>query len=322
MQRRNWIRSMVGAAALLGAFAAPAQEGAPLRVILPFPPGGGTDALARLLAPKLSRELGRPLVVENKPGASGQIAVSYVKGAAPDGGTVLFTSDHSLVAVPQLNPKAGYDPVRDFTALGQVSRFALGLAVSNGSGAKSLADFAAYVKANPAQATYGLPVVGGFPSTVGVAVAKKIGVPMQAVPFTGSAPLIQNIMGEQVPAGVTAMPDFLPMANAGKLRLVAVTGSRRSSIVPDVPTFEELGYTGLAANSWYAFFGPKDVPRAFAERFNKALAAVLADAEVKKRIAEMAHDLAPTTLEEAAAEMEAGANFWKEAAKSPDFVRP
>ncbi len=291
-------------------------------MILPFPPGGGTDSLARVIAPKLSRELGSNVIVESKPGASGQIAVSFVKSAPPDGSTVLFTSDHSLVVVPHLQPRAGYEALRDFVALGQVSRFQLALALSPGTPAKGLADYAAYVKSTPDKAVYGLPVIGGFPSTVGVALAKKVGVPMQAVPFVGSAPLMQNLAGDQIPAGITGLPDFMPLQNAGRLRVIAVTGRRRAAALPDVPTFEELGYPGLAANSWFAFFGPRDLPRSFAERFNRALGAALSDPEVRQRIGEMAHELAPTSLEEAAAEMKLAADFWTEAARSPDFVRP
>ena len=322
MLLRKIVSTLAGTALLVCAATAVAQDGKTLRLILPFPPGGGTDALARVIAPKLSRELGTNVIVENRPGASGQIAVSFVKSAPPDGSIVLFTSDHSLVVVPHLNPKAGYEVQRDFVALGQVSRFQLALALSPGTAARSLGDFASYVKSNPDKAMFGLPVIGGFPSTVGVAVAKKFGVPMQAIPFVGSAPMMQNMAGDQIPAGISGVPDFLPLQIAGRLRVVAVTGRRRAAALPDVPTFEELGYSGLAANSWYAFFGPKELPRSFTEKFNQALGRALGDPEVKQRIGELAQELAPTSLEDAAAEMKLAADFWAEAAKSPDFVRP
>ncbi len=313
-----------GTAWVLASGAAYAQDGRLVRLVIPFPPGGGTDSLARAIAPKLARELGSNVVVENRVGASGQIALNHVKAAPTDGTTVLLTSDHSIVAVPVLNPNAGYDARTDFTALGQVSRFQLALAIAPGTKARNMAEFASYIRANPTKANYGLPVVGGFPSTIGVTVAKKIGgTPMMTpVPFAGSAQLMQNILGDQVAGGITDMPTFIPMHRADKLRIVAVSGTRRAAALPDVPTFEELGYTGLSANSWYSFFGPKDMPRAVSERFNRALLAALADPEVKQRISDLGHEYAPLGLQESDAELKAAANFWVEAAKSPDFVRP
>lgn len=299
-----------------------AQDSRPIRIVVPFPAGGGTDALARLIAPKIARELSSTVIVENKPGASGQIAVSFVKAAPPDGGTVLFSVDHSLVTVPHINTKVDYDALRDFVALGQVSKFPAAMALPASGGSKTLADFAAWAKANPGKASYGLPLIGGFPSTVGATVTRKIGVPMPAVPFIGAAPLIQALVGDQIPAGISGVPDFLSLHQAGKLRIVAVSGARRAGTLPDVPTFEELGYSGLLANHWYAFFAPKGMPAAAAQRFNRALNAALAEPDVKQRLTDLGHDLAPTTLDEAAAELKAAATFWAEAAKSPDFVRP
>lgn len=293
-----------------------------VKIIVPFPAGGGTDALARLIAPTLARELSANVVVMNRPGASGQIAASYVKSSPPDGTTILFSVDHSLVAVPHLNPKVDYDALRDFVALGQVSRYPIALALSTGPGSKTLAEFAAWVKSHVDRAAYGLPVIGGFPSTVGVAVSKKIGVPMTAVPFVGAAPLLQGLAGDQVPAGITGLPDLMPFHMSGKIRVVAVTGTRRAGVLPDVPTFEELGYRGLAANSWYAFFGPKGMAPSAVSDFNRALNVALSGQEVAQRIRELGHDLAPTTVEEAAAELRSTAAFWAEAARSPDFVRP
>jgi tripartite-type tricarboxylate transporter receptor subunit TctC len=313
------------AIALFAAVACPlaqAQDGKVVRIIVPYPPGGATDALARTLATKLGPELDQNVVVDNRPGASGQIGTAFVKGAPADGSTFLFTSDHPIVTLPHLVAKAGYEPLKDFVAVGQVARFSLALSVASSTGAKTLNDFSGYVRANPAKASYGVPVVGGFPSSVGVAVARKIGVPMVAVPFPGSGPVVLNVAGNQVIAGVTGLGDALPLAKAEKVRIVAITGAQRSKIFPDIPTFEELGYPGLAVASWYAFFAPAGTPRAVAQRFNTALVKVLNDPEVKARILEMSIDWAPTTLDESAAEFKAAAGYWTEAAKSPDFVRP
>jgi len=313
------------AAAVSFAFIAVAswgQDAKLARIVVPFPPGGGTDILARALAPKVGADLGQTLIVENKPGASGQIGTAAVKSAPPDGSTYLLTADHTIVVVPLLVPQAGYAALRDFIAVGQVARFRLAFSVSPRTGAKTLAEFAEVVRSNPSRANYGLPVVGGLPSMVGVAVAKRIGVPMTAVPYNGSGPVVTNVAADQVASGVTGLADAMSLYQAGRVRVVAVTGTERSSVIPGVPTFEELGYPGLAVNAWYAFFAPKGLPLAVAERFNKALNRALSEQDIKQRIAELSTELAPTSLEEADRELRTTAAFWAEAARSPDFVRP
>lgn len=321
MTLRNTVSLCFALVVALAATLAQAQDKT-IRIIVPFPAGGGTDALARTLAPKLAAELGQPVFVENKPGAGGQIGAAFVKSAPADGSTYLFTPDHTIVTIPHLVPAAGYDALQDFVAVGQIAKFPLALAVGPATGAKTLAEFAAYVKAAPGKGNYGVPVIGGFPSTVGVAVSQKMGVAMVAVPFAGSGPAVLNVAGDQVAASITGLADALPLAKAGRVRIVAITGTRRSSIFPEVPTFEELGYPGLTASSWYAFFAPKALPPASAERFNRALLKALATAEAKQKMVDLSIELAPTTLDESAAEFKAAAAYWAEAAKSPNFVRP
>lgn len=307
---------------LLGTALAVAQEAKLLHVVVPFPAGGGTDALARSLAPGLGSELGMKVVVENRAGASGQIGTTYVRSAPTDGTVVLFTADHTIVTVPHLVASAGFDPLRDFVALGMVARFPLSVSVSPASGARSLSDLLAYYKTNAERRNYGVPVIGGFPSTVGVALAKAAGSSLVAVPFQGSNQVLLNVAGDQVPAGVTGLGDAVPLQAGGRVRIVAITGTRRSAAMPEVPTFEELGVRGLDQVSWYAFFAPKALPAAMAERFNQALRKTLEDPAVRRKIADMSIDVAPTTLAEAAMEFKSAADFWTEAAKSPDFVRP
>lgn len=312
---------LAGLACLAGA-PVTAQDSRPIRFVVPFAAGGATDALARTLATKLGPELGQSVIVENKPGASGQIGTVLVKSAPPDGLTYLFTTDHTVVTLPHLVEKVGFEPLKDFVAVGQVARFQLALAAAPSTKSKTLAEFVRYIKANPDKASYGVPVVGGFPSTVGTVLGRAIGVPMVAVPYAGSGPAVMNVAADQVTSSITGLGDALPMARADKVRLLAITGAQRSKIFPGVPTFEELGYPGLANPSWYAFFAPAGVPAAAAERFNRALGKVLADAEVKTRLTELSLELAPTTLAEASREFKTSADFWTEAAKSPDFVRP
>lgn len=318
-------RTAIAALCAVAAFAVPAMQATAqtgiVRIIVPFAAGGGTDALARTIAPKLAADLGQNVIVENRPGAGGQIGAAAVKAAAADGSTYLFTPDHPVVTLPHVVDKAGYD-ARDFVAVGQVARFALVLTAGPATGTKTMAEFAAFVKANPDRASYGVPYVGGMASTAGLAISKKLGVKMVAIPYQGSGPVVLAVAGDQVAFGITGLAEALPLTQSGKLSVLAVSGPRRSPQLPDVPTFEELGYPGLTISSWYAFFAPKALPPATAQRFNAALLKALAAPEVKQRIADLAIEYAPTKLEESAAELHKAAAFWNEAAKSPDFVRP
>lgn len=306
----------------LAASAAFAQDGKTVRLVVPFPAGGATDAIARMIAPKLAQEFGQSVIVENRTGASGQIGTAYVKSAAPDGLTYLFTTDHTIATLPVLVDRAGYDPLKDFTAVGQVARFQLALSASIAGGAANLSGLKDVLRANPGRASFGVPVVGGYPSTVGVALQKHIGVPMTAVPYRGSGPVVNDVVGGQVTVGVTGLADVLPMVQGGRARILAVTGMKRSSMVPEVPTFEELGVHGLSSDSWYAFFAPAGLPAGSAERFNLALAKALADKGIKQRIAELSIELAPTSLKDADDVLKSTARYWLEASKQPDFVRP
>lgn len=321
MNLRQRIRLPLALLALV-ASAAFAQDAKTVRLVVPFPPGGATDAIARMVAPKLAQELGQTVIVDNRTGASGQIGTAYVKSAAPDGLTYLFTTDHTIVTLPVLVAGAGYDPLRDFTAVGQVARFQLALTTSATAQATNLAGFKDLVRASADRASFGVPVVGGFPSMVGVALQKSIGLPLTAVPYRGSGPVVTDVAGGQVTAGVTGLADAMPMAKGGRVRIFAVTGLKRSSVVPDVPTFEELGVSGLTIDSWYAFFAPAGLPAATAERFNQALAKVLADGEIKQKIADLSIELAPTTLKQADDVLKSAAGYWLNASKQPDFVRP
>ena len=299
-----------------------AQDGKIIRVVVPFPAGGATDAIARMLAPKLEKELGQTMVVDNRTGASGQIGTAFVKGAPADGSTYLFTTDHTIVTLPVLVDNAGYDPLKDFVALGQVARYPLAMSVASAGSPANLAAFREMVRANPGKASFGVPVVGGFPSTVGVALQKSTGVPMTAVPYRGSGPVVVDVAGGQVSAGVTGLADVMPMAKGGRVRILAITGKKRSAIVPEVPTFDELGVPGLTIDSWYAFFAPAALPAANATRFNQALAKILSDPEIKQKIADLSIELAPSSLKEADEVLKSSARYWLDASRQPDFVRP
>jgi len=306
------IRHVVAAlaVAVISAGAAAEEAKGPIRIVVPFAAGGATDALARVLAPRLSKELGPQVIIENRPGASGQIGTSTVKSAAPDGTTYLLALDHSVVVVPLITPGAGYDAMKDFVPVGQVARFQWTFAVPMSSPAQSLDGFVDLVRKQPAQGNYGVPLIGGVPDIIGAAITRKAGVPMEPIPFGGSGMMMPQLIGGQLAAGVTGEPEGVTMYRGGKVRILAISGGKRSDLLPDVPTFEELGYTGVNVNSFNAFFAPKGLPAETAQTFNAALRKVLADPEVQARVKDMSLELAPTDLAQSATELNKSYTFW------------
>ena len=289
----------------------------PIKLLVPFPPGGSTDSLARLMAPSLSKALGLSIIVENRPGASGQIAATLLKNAPADGSTFLLAPDHVGVMVPLIMPTAGYETLRDLLPVGQAATYPIAMSVSNSTGTRSLEEYLAYVKREPAKANFGVPVVGGAFELVGYKFGSAANVKMTAVPYNGSAPMMTDMMAGSISSGVMGLPDGIEQHRAGKIRTIAVTGNKRSSILPDVPTFQELGFAGLDVMSWHAFFAPKALPRPLAEKFNQAIATALQDADVRKRIAEMALEVAPTSLEDASRIIADGVAFGKPRMANP-----
>ncbi|KDP83626.1 hypothetical protein CF70_024060 [Cupriavidus sp. SK-3] len=295
--------------------ASAAEYSGPIRIVVPFAAGGATDALARLLAPGLAKELGHTVVVENRPGASGQIGTAFVKNAPADGSTYLLALDHSVVIVPLITPSAGYDALRDFAPLGTVARFQWVLSLPTNSPATTLQQFMDIAKKDASKRNYGVPLMGGMPDLIGNSVGSKAGVAMEAIPFNGSAQMMPQLIGGQLASGVTGSPEAVTMSRAKKVRLLAVTGDKRSLLLPDVPTFAEGGVPGLNLNSFNAFFAPKNLPAAIAEKFNAALRKTLADPDVRKQVSDMSLDIVESSsISEAKAELERSYRFWNSTA--------
>lgn len=286
---------------------------APVKIVVPQAPGGGTDIVARLLIPGLSRELGQTVIVENRPGASGQVGTQVVKNAPPDGSTVLFAVDHSLIIVPLTVPGVRYDVTNDFVALGQAVRTFWTLMIPPNAAHSDFKGYLAAVRRDPMLRSYGVPLAGGAPSVIGNAIGRSAGVEMVQVPYQGSAPVLQNVLAGQVPAGLTGMPEAIAAHRSGKARVIAVSGTERTPLLPDVPIFKELGVEGLGFHTFLGFFAPKGYPPALAQAFNAALRKALADPTVQEKIRQMALQPAPTTLEEANREVGEMAHFWKTA---------
>lgn len=259
-----------------------------LRILVGFPPGGGTDAIARVLADKMKDVLNQPVIVENRAGAGGQIAAHALKAAAPDGTTVFLSHDHSISILPLVTKNAGFDPAADFVPVAGFATFANGMAVSGGTPAKSVAEYVEWVKASKGgKDTIGVPAPGSIPEFMVGLIAKKYGLDLQAAPYRGSAPMMADMLGNQISSGMGSVPDFIENQKAGKIRMVAVIGDKRQAILPDVPTFAELGVKGLEDLPYYGLFAPAGTPPAQLERIGQALQRVIAMPEVNERLTGM-----------------------------------
>jgi tripartite-type tricarboxylate transporter receptor subunit TctC len=266
---------------------AAAQNSKPIKLMVGFPPGGGTDAVARILAEKLKDELGTSVVVENKPGAGGQLAAQALK-AAPADGTVLFLShDHTISILPLVVKNPGYDSAKDFVPVAGFATFVNAFAVSGGTPAKSFPDYLAWVKTQGGKGAVGIPAPASTPEFLVKVVAEKFKLDLVSAPYRGSAPMMADMLGNQIAAGVGSVPDFIENHKAGKVRVVAVLGARRQAALPDVPTFAELGLSGLEDMPYYGIFAPTGTPPATINQFGAALSKVLAMPDVNEQLTKM-----------------------------------
>jgi len=271
----------------------------PIRVLVGFPPGGATDIVARAILERLGPAMrGQVFVVENRPGAGGQIAAQLLKAAPADGSTIMLSIDHTQVIVPLTMPSPGYDPVADFTPLAGVASYYNALAVSTATGVKSVGELAAWVKARPREANYGVPAPGSVPQFIGQIVGKAFSAPMNPVPYKGGAPMVQDLISGQVPIGIASMTELIEHHRAGKVRILASSGTTRSRIAPEIPTFRELGLQGIDKNPWLAFFGPRGLPADFVEPFEAAVKSVLAQPALQERLAKLGNEVTPASSKE------------------------
>lgn len=274
------------ALALSCGFAA-AQNTKPIKLMVGFPPGGGTDAVARILAEKLKDELGTTVVVENKPGAGGQLAAQALK-AAPADGTVLFLShDHTISILPLVVKNPGYEPSKDFAPVAGFATFVNAYAVSGGTPAKTFSEYVAWVKAQGGKGAVGIPAPASTPEFLVKVVGDKFKLDLVSAPYRGSAPMMADMLGNQISAGVGSVPDFIENHKAGKVRIVAVLGAKRQAALPDVPTFGELGLSGLDDMPYYGIFAPAGTPQATINQFGTALSKVLAMPDVHDQLTKM-----------------------------------
>lgn len=292
----------------------------PVKILVGFPPGGATDVVARILADKLKDTLNQPVLVDNKGGAGGMIATQQLKASPANGSTVMLTIDHSHVIVPLTFKAPGYDPVKDFTPLAGVATYFNALAVSSTLNVKTLAEFGNWLRANPGKANFGVPASGSVPQFAALVVGKALGVGNTVVvPYRGGAPLVQDLLAGQIPAAVGSLTEFVEYHRSGKFNVLAISGSARSKVAPEIPTFQELGLKGLDKNPWLAFVGPKDMPKEFVDRFTRAVAVALQNPEVVDRLAKLGNEVAYATPDQLHEWITSAATHWSPVIKESGY---
>ena len=268
----------------------------PIRLMVPFAPGGPSDFIARVIAGRLGDRMGQPVVVDNRAGASGNIAIQTVARAVPDGHTLLFSSSN-LVSNPLLSAVAPFDPVRDFAPISYVAVSPNIVFVHPSVPAKNAAELVALVRSQPGKFTFGTPGTGTTPHIACEALRLAAGVDMQHVPYNGAAPVVSAVLGNQIPIGCTALPPTVSHVKSGALRAIAVTSARRSAVLTDVPTLVEAGFPSVIADNMQALLAPARTPQSVVRRLNDEVKAILAEPDVRDRLLAVGFDLHASTPE-------------------------
>ncbi len=293
---------------------AQAQDKPALRILVGFAPGGSADVLARLVAEGL-REDFAPIVVDNKPGAGGRIALNMVKAAKPDGQTVIVLPSGPMVLFPHVYKKLDYDPVKDFTPVSQIARFQFGVVAGAASGVKSLGEMIAKAKANPGVSSYGTPGAGTLPHFMGVLMEQSSGIQLNHVPFQGGAPANNALLGGHIDYKFDVVSETAELHRNGKVRIIGVTGSQRDPQVPEVPTLKESGIA-MEATAWFAMYGPAGLKGEALTRLEKAMVKMARDPAMQAKLHKLGYEPIGSNSTELAAAQKADLARWEKPIKA------
>jgi len=268
-----------------------------VRVIVPFPAGGGADTIARLVGARLSDKWGQQVVIENKGGAGGNLAAEATARSAPDGYTMFLAGDFQATNI-HLTPKLSYDPVADFTPVSLVVLYPIVMVVPNSSPARTVGEFIARAKANPGQLTFASPGHGTAPHLAAELFKRTARIEIRHVPYRGAAPAIQDLIPGRVDSFFNNVAPVVPLMQQGQLRALALTSAKRAPAVPDLPTMAEDALPGFDVSGWYAFFVPARTPAEIVRRMHADTAAVLAEPAIKGRLEQLGMVVVGSTPEE------------------------
>jgi tripartite-type tricarboxylate transporter receptor subunit TctC len=290
-----------------------AQSGeAPTRLVVAFSAGGANDIMARALAEKLRVSLNEPVVVENRTGASGIVATEFVKRAPKDGKTILISSAPPFVLYPWTYKQLPYNPEADFTAIAHLAEIPLAAFTRSQSPYQNFSEYLEWAKSNPASQGIGVAALGGMMHFGITEMNQALGQKYYPVPYRGGAAIITDVVGANVPLGMDAAATAFEMTRSGKTRFLAVTGTKRSPILPDVPTFKEQGISNFDnASAWYIAFAPAGTPPARLARLESALIAASKDADIQKRMASLGMVMTGLTGKEAVQIVDMQKAYWK-----------
>ena len=310
-RRRILSHAVVLAAAPLAASAQTAFPSKPLRIVVPNAAGGAADLTARAVGQKMSQGLGQPVVIDNKPGAGGVVAGDTAAKSAPDGHTLLLISSGTAVSA-SLFKTLPFDTVGDFTPVAQLASFDLVIVVPKGGRFKTLAELVAWGKANPGKLNIGTPNIGTTQHLAAELFKSQAGLDAQIVPFNGTPAVINALRGSQIDAGLDILSPLLAQIKSGDLLPLAITGKKRSRVLPNVPTAQEAGIAGFDVTSWNGLAVPAKTPKAVVERLHREINAALNDAGVKKQLRDLNLDPQPGTSEQAVALLASDIKRWND----------
>lgn len=292
----------------------------PVRILVGFTPGGPTDLAARSMADRLGDAVGQPVVVENRAGAGGRIAAEALKSAAPDGSTLLLVPIVVPVLAPLVFKQLGYDPAKDFAPVAHVANYQSAFAVSANHPAGTVPEFVAWAKSHGARANFGTPAAGGLQHFFGLMVAKASGIDLVPVTYKGGVPLALDLASGQIPAGISTVSDLLELHRAGRIRIIATSGAKRSPLLPAVPTFREQGFPAIEGDGWIAFYAPAKTPKPVIELWSKVIVKAVRTPEVAERLTHLGLEPTGTTPEELAAIMAADTARWAPIIRASGFT--
>jgi tripartite-type tricarboxylate transporter receptor subunit TctC len=284
---KSMLRSLIAVTLSCASFLALAQQAfpnKPIRLIVGFAPGGGTDIVARAIAPKMGEILGQSVIVENKSGAAGTIAADQIAKANPDGYTLLVGHSNSNAIAPFVLSSVPYNPATDFSPITYLGYVPNVLVVKSSLPVNSVAQLISLAKSNPGQMTYGSSGIGSTQHLAGALFGKIAGIQINHVPYKGSGQAIIDLLGGQITMNFDTLPPNLQQIKEGSLKALAISTPKRLSILPNVPTFNEVGITGFDVTNWYSIMGPKGMDPAVVNKIDQAVKAAMADPQIKKTL--------------------------------------
>ncbi len=293
----------------------------PIRLIVAFPPGGPVDIVARAVGEQLSKELGRPVLIENKPGGNGAIAASEVMRSEPDGGTLWFSSVGAVAINPSLYEKLQYDMVRDFAPVSMVANNVELLVVNPSDPAKDAADFVAHAKARKEPVTFASTGTGSIPHMAIEQFGEASGTKVLHIPYKGAAPAITDLMGGQVAGFFGDIPGLIAHVRGGKLKALGLAASRRHPALPEVKTLEEQGIKNVDTNNWYALFAPAKTPVSTLEALNKGVRQTMDNPQLKDKLLKSGAEPAPSSSKELASILKQDTEKWARLIRAKN-IRP